>query len=79
MWPLLLALAAQMPQFSEKVDVRRVVLQVRVLAADGSPVLGLKADNFRVLVDSRETIPDVVEWVELSSTGKVLSGAVEAS
>lgn len=65
MWPLLLLLLAQVPQFSEKVDVRRVVLQVRVLAADGAPILGLTADHFRVLVDGQEVNPDVVEWVDL--------------
>ncbi|BCW92865.1 MAG: hypothetical protein KatS3mg007_0759 [Thermoanaerobaculum sp.] len=79
MWPLVLALVAQVPQFSEKVEVRRVVLQVRVLGADGSPVLGLKANNFRVLVDGKEVIPDVVEWVDLSSTGKAPSGETGAA
>lgn len=65
MWPLLLLLAAQLPQFSERVDVRRVVLQVRVLAFDGTPISGLTADNFRVLVDGEEVKPDAVEWVDL--------------
>lgn len=65
MWLLLLALAAQVPQFTERVEVRRVVLQVRVLEANGTPVLGLKPENFRVLVDGQEVIPDVVAWVDL--------------
>lgn len=65
MWLLLLALATQLPQFFERVEVRRVVLQVRVLAADGTPVLGLGPENFRVLVDGKEVSPDVVAWVDL--------------
>ncbi len=65
MGSLLLLLAAQIPHFTEKVEVRRVVLQVRVLAGDGTPILGLKPDNFRVWVDDKEVTPDVVTWVDL--------------
>lgn len=54
-WWLGLGLCAvQPPQFTEKVEVRQVVLQVRVLAADGQPVLGLTERNFRVLADGQE-------------------------
>ncbi len=54
------------PPFTERVEVRQVVLQVRVLARDGSPILGLGKENFRVLVDEQEVQPASAEWV---STG----------
>jgi len=65
-----LLLALQVPPLREVVEVRQVVLQVRVLAPDGSPVLGLGKDHFRVWVDGQEVVPATVEWV---------SGTVPAS
>lgn len=49
--------------FTERVEVRHVVLQVRVLARDGNPILGLEKENFRVLVEGQEVPLASAEWV----------------
>lgn len=59
----------QLPQFAEKVEVRQVVLQVRVLQPDGAPVLGLTEGNFRVLVEGQPVPAVTVRWVD-AGTGK---------
>ena len=50
------------PRITERVDVSRVVVDVHVLAQDGSPVLGLRAPDFRVFVDGRPVLLDEVRW-----------------
>lgn len=62
------------PPFTERVEVRQVVLQVRVLARDGSPILGLDKENFRVLVDGQEVQLASAEWV---STGPGDAATIE--
>lgn len=57
----------QIPPFVEKVEVRQVVLQVRVLAPNGDPVLGLLQQNFRVLVDGQEVSLSSAAWVDAQS------------
>jgi len=58
-----LLLVLQVPPFREAVEVRQVVLQVRVLSRDGSPVTGLGKENFRVRVDGQEVALAAAEWV----------------
>lgn len=60
-------LLGQTPPFTEKVEVRQVVLQVRVLAPNGDPVLGLLQQNFRVFVDGQEVSLTSAEWVDAQS------------
>lgn len=60
-------LPGQTPPFVEKVQVRQVVLQVRVLARNGDPVLGLSQQNFRVFVDGGEVPLTSAEWVDAQS------------
>lgn len=54
------------PRITERVDVSRVVVDVHVLAQDGSPVTGLRASDFRVLVDGRPVVVDEVRWTSES-------------
>lgn len=60
----------QIPPFVEKVEVRQVVLQVRVLARNGDPVLGLLQQNFRVLVDGQEVSLSSAAWVDAQSQAR---------
>jgi len=63
---------AQVPTVAERVEVSRVVVDVHVLKDDGSPVTGLGAGDFRVLVDGRPVRVESVRWtteaVALSET-----------
>jgi len=52
----------QPPRITERVDVARVVVDVHVLAANGAPVTGLNADNFRAFVDGRPVTIERVRW-----------------
>ena len=53
----------QLPQVTERVDVPRVVLDVHVLAGNGSAVRGLGPADFRVFVDGRAVDIERAEWV----------------
>jgi VWFA-related protein len=54
------------PRITERVDVSRVVVDVHVLADDGSAVLGLRSSDFRVFVDGRPVTLDEVRWTSES-------------
>lgn len=60
------------PQVTERVDVSRVVVDTHVLAADGNPVLGLQASDFRVFVDGRPVTIDQVRWTTTSVASREL-------
>jgi hypothetical protein len=53
---------AQVPTVAERVEVSRVVVDVHVLKDDGSPVTGLGAGDFRVVVDGRPVRVESVRW-----------------
>ncbi len=55
--------AAQQTRIREHVEVRRVVVDVRVVDHRGDPILGLNADDFRITVDRLPAELDSVEWV----------------
>lgn len=57
-------LVLQGPPFAEQVEVRQVVVRLRVLQPDGAPLLGLSLANFRLLVDGQEVPLDSAEWVD---------------
>jgi VWFA-related protein len=64
----LLTLVAGMPiaqeiRVREHVEVRRVLLEVRVVDGRGDPILGLAPADFKVLVDDRPAVLESVEWV----------------
>lgn len=50
------------PRFKESVDVRRVLVDVRVVNA-AKPVLDLAADDFVVRIDGKRARVDSVQWV----------------
>ena len=54
---------AQRLRVHEQVEVRRVVVDARVVDHRGDPVIGLAAADFRVLVDGRPAELESVEWV----------------
>jgi VWFA-related protein len=47
----------------EHVEVRRVLLDVRVVDSRGDPILGLVPEDFRILVDGRPAVLESVEWI----------------
>lgn len=53
-----------LPVFSAEVEVRRVVVDVRVVNGKGQPIRGLSSNNFRVFVDGLPAALDSVEWIE---------------
>jgi len=53
----------QIPRHRERVDVARVLVDVRVLDGDGLPVPGLVASDFRVRVDDRPMRVESAHWI----------------
>lgn len=53
----------QQPRFSDRVDVARIVIDVRVLDDTGQPLLGLGADDFAVTIKSRSAKVESAIWV----------------
>jgi VWFA-related protein len=65
---LLLALAAtasmgQEQPFRGEIEVRRIITEVRVVEHDGTPVLGLGPEDFRVTVDGTRAEVESVDWI----------------
>ena len=62
-----LVISAQAPQrppgFTERVDVARIIVDARVVDADGGPMLGLRADDFRVKIDGKPVHVDSAAWI----------------
>jgi VWFA-related protein len=65
----LLAASAQQP-YRERVDVPRVLMDVRVVDGSGKPVTGLAARDFSVRIDGQAAAVDNVEWVSASSNAE---------
>jgi VWFA-related protein len=57
------AAASQDAHFEEKVEVSRVLMDVRAVDGRGNPIRGLEAADFRVRVDGRLARVDGVRWV----------------
>ena len=55
--------AGQTMRVREHVDVRRVVVDVRVVDRRGDPVMGLVLADFRALVDGAPAAVESAEWV----------------
>ena len=53
--------------FGTTVEVRRIVTEVRVVDFDGSPVLGLGAEDFKVKVDGDPAEVESVLWIPSTS------------
>jgi VWFA-related protein len=54
----------QLPRYTERVDVARVIVDARVVDNLGSPVCGLKADDFRVRIGGKLARVESVIWVD---------------
>src|SRR5262245_35873616 len=53
-------------RFRERVDVERVVVDVRVLDHRGRPLRGLRPEDFRLKVDGRVVPVESAQWVPAS-------------
>ena len=51
------------PQYVERVDVARVLVDARAIDSRGQPLLGLAADNFQVRIDGKPSRVESVQWV----------------
>ncbi len=56
-------LAQQLPRYTERVDVTRVLIDVRALDGRGEPILGLGPDDFRVRIDGKPARVESVQWI----------------
>lgn len=64
---------AQLPQISERVEVARILVDVRVIALDGSPALNLDVADFKVTIDGKLARVDSMEWVPGSAAATALA------
>ena len=58
-----LGLAAQQPQRVERVDVARVIVDVRVIDDTGRAVVGLDAADFDVRIDGQQVRVESAQWI----------------
>src|SRR5262245_15803261 len=58
-----IAAQQETPRFAERVDVARIVLDVRVLTDRGDSLTGLTADDFRVTIDGKTAVVETATWV----------------
>jgi VWFA-related protein len=61
------AAAQELPRFGGSVEVRRILLEVRVVDAGGEPVAGLTADEFEVSIGGRRVAIESVIFVPTST------------
>jgi VWFA-related protein len=54
---------AQQPRFAERVDVSRVVVDVRVFDSRRRPIMDLTASDFRVTIDGKPAAVESAQWV----------------
>ena len=57
------ALAAQLPQYVERVEVARVLIDARVVDGAGRPVLGLQPSDFDLRIDDKSVRVESVQWI----------------
>ncbi|HSK08329.1 MAG TPA: VWA domain-containing protein [Vicinamibacterales bacterium] len=65
----------QVPRHRERVDVARVLIDVRVLDGEGRPVRDLEAADFRVRVDGRPARVESADWVGAAAAPPPAPGA----
>ena len=58
------------PQYVERVNVARVLVDVRALDGANRPLLGLTPENFQVKIDGKPARIESLQWV----TGALLEG-----
>jgi VWFA-related protein len=64
--------APQQPRHVERVDVSRLVVDVRVVDDAGAPVLDLGVDDFKARIDGRPARVESVRWVGKGGTHEAL-------
>jgi VWFA-related protein len=64
--------APQQPRHVERVDVSRLVVDVRVVDDAGAPVLDLGVDDFKIRIDGRPARIESVRWVGKGGTHATL-------
>ena len=76
MRPALIAvlfLFAQGQQYQERIVVERILIDARVTDYKGNPIMGLKPDDFRVLIDGKRALVESVDWVPDTAVGRELA------
>ena len=63
------ATAQDPPQYIEKVDVARVLVDVRAMDGRGHPLLGLTSSDFQVKIDGKSARVESTQWVTGALTG----------
>jgi len=79
---VVLAQAPQQLRHVERVEVARVIVDARVVNGEGSPLVGLTSEDFRVLIDGKPARLESVRWMAEGSpepdlSRRVASQAVE--
>ena len=69
----MLFLFAQGQQYQEKIVVERILIDVRVTDYKGNPVMGLKPEDFRVLIDDKKASVESVEWIPETAAARELA------
>jgi hypothetical protein len=71
------AAAQEPPRFGGSVEVRRILLEVRVVDAGGEPVEGLTADEFEVSIGGRRVAVESVSFVPTSAAAAATGESAE--
>ena len=69
---------AQQPQFEERVEVLRVVLETRVVTSRGEPITGLGVSDFTVTVGGKPAPLEAAAWVGTSYDREAVAEALLA-
>jgi len=75
LFALLIAICpfAQGQQYQEKITVERILIDVRVTDYKGNPIMGLKPEDFRVLIDDKRASVESVDWIPDTAVGRELA------
>ena len=73
-----IASAAQQPQIAERVDVARVIIDVRVVDGRGRPILGLEPADFEVRIGGEPVAVESAQWfgIDAPADGPLPSTAI---
>ncbi|MEO8033901.1 MAG: VWA domain-containing protein [Acidobacteriota bacterium] len=61
------------PVSSEQITVARVLVDARVTDYAGDPILGLKAADFRVLIDGKPARVESVDWIPETAAARAIA------
>jgi VWFA-related protein len=73
-----LAQTSQQPQFTDRVDVSRIVVDARPLDSKGNAILGLTVDDFAVKIHNQPVRVESATWVGAGSSDVQRPPAVDA-